>query len=68
VFIVTCPNGKRPLGGGYQGSDSNVNNFTVGKNFPWNDGTNFGWQVEFRNPTASASNVTLWVVCANILN
>ena len=66
-FTITCPMGKRPLGGGYQGNDSNVSNFTVGKNFPMTD-PNFGWMVEFRNPTGSSSNVTLWVICANVLN
>jgi collagen triple helix repeat protein len=67
LWVTNCSPGKKPLGGGYSSNDTNGQNMLVSKNGPFSGGSNLGWVVEMKNPSASTSNFNLYAVCAVVL-
>lgn len=61
--LVSCPAGKRPLGGG--GAALNMNTWLV-RSHPFPDTSPTGWLVEFRNTTSGAVFARAYVVCATV--
>jgi hypothetical protein len=68
VWTMPCPLGKKILGGGFAGVESNSQNLMVGKSAPFFSGTSSsGWIVEVKNPTSSPITFTIYAICANVL-
>lgn len=60
-FVALCPQGKRPLSGGYEllgGSGAQLNAIA---SHPYDNNPTFGWRVQLRNNTGIIVNTTVRV-------
>ena len=60
---VTCPAGKKPLGGGVAGG---IGILLVRQSAPAGALGDEGWVAEVDNTFNKATDVTFWVICANV--
>ena len=60
---VSCPAGKKPLGGGVAGA---IGILLVRQSAPAGALGDEGWVAEVVNTFNKATDVTFWVICANV--
>jgi hypothetical protein len=68
TWTMSCAPGKKILGGGFAGTESNAQNLMVGKSAPFvTSNSGYGWIVEVKNPTSSPITFTIYAICATAL-
>jgi hypothetical protein len=68
-FVVLCPAGKQPLGGGFETMGGSGAQLTLIASHPYDNSPTVGWRVQLRNNTANVVTTTVRVhgVCATVL-
>ena len=67
-FVVLCPAGKRPVGGGYELLNGGGPRLNAIASHPYANGPTVGWRVQLRNNNADVitTTVRVHVICTTV--